>query len=233
MVTGESRLVQLDALADQYESATPEEILKRALAEVPNITLACSFGAEDMVLLDMLMKIDKRASIFYLDTDVLFKETYELIERTEAHYGGIPNLTQVKPKLTLSEQAAEHGDELWKSQPDKCCNIRKVQPLQNILSTVDGWITGIRRDQAPTRANAKVFEWDAKFELVKANPLVRWTLDDVWDYIHANDVPYNPLHDQGYPSIGCIHCTRAVAPGEDPRAGRWAGFSKTECGLHK
>ncbi len=233
MITSESRLDQLDALAEQYEMASPQEILTRALAEVSNITLACSFGAEDMVLLDMLMKIDRNASIFYLDTDVLFKETYELIERTKAYYGGVPNLKQVRPKMTLAEQAAEYGDELWRREPDQCCNIRKVRPLQDVLSTVDGWITGIRRDQAPTRANAKVFEWDAKFNLVKVNPLVRWTMDDVWDYIHEHDVPYNPLHDQGYPSIGCLHCTRAVAPGEDPRAGRWAGFSKTECGLHK
>jgi phosphoadenosine phosphosulfate reductase len=113
-----------------------------------------------------------------------------------------------------------------------CCSIRKVEPLQRALGSVDAWVTGIRRDQAPTRANSKKVEWDDKFGLVKANPLADWTLEDVWAYIHEHDVPYNPLHDQNYPSIGCTHCTRQVMPGEDPRAGRWAGQEKVECGLH-
>jgi phosphoadenosine phosphosulfate reductase len=232
LTISENRIEQLDALAYEYETAQPLEIIQRALQEVPNITLACSFGAEDMVLLDLLMQVDEHASVFYLDTDVLFDETYQLIERAKARYG-LSNLNRVRPELTLDEQAQVHGDALWARQPDQCCNIRKVVPLQKTLSAVDGWITGIRRDQAPTRANAKVFEWDEKFELVKVNPLVRFTQVDVWDYIQEHDVPYNPLHDQGYPSIGCLHCTRAVAPGEDPRSGRWADFAKTECGLHK
>lgn len=228
----ENRIEQLDALALEYETAQPQEVLKRALQEVPNITLACSFGAEDMVLLEMLMQIDPQASVFYLDTDVLFDETYQLIDRVKARYG-LQNLHRVSPELTLSEQSGLFGEALWSRLPDKCCAIRKVAPLEQTLAQVDGWITGIRRDQAPTRAHAKVFEWDSKFELVKVNPLVRWTHDDVWAYIRNHDVPYNPLHDQGYPSIGCLHCTRPVAAGADPRSGRWAGFGKTECGLHK
>jgi phosphoadenosine phosphosulfate reductase len=115
---------------------------------------------------------------------------------------------------------------------EQCCAIRKVEPLKRALGSVDAWVTGIRRDQAPTRANSKKVEWDDKFGLVKANPLADWTLEDVWAYIHEHDVPYNPLHDQNYPSIGCTHCTRQVMPGEDPRAGRWAGQEKVECGLH-
>jgi phosphoadenosine phosphosulfate reductase len=222
----------IERLADELETATAEEIVRTAVERIERLTFACSFGAEDMVLLDILMKIDPEASVFYLDTDVLFPETYDLIDRAVERYG-IPNLTRVRPKLTLAEQAEQHGDELWRRDPDLCCSLRKVQPLTEWLSGQEGWITGIRREQAPTRRNAKVFEWDQKFGLVKVNPLVRWTNDEVWEYIRQHDVPYNPLHDQGYPSIGCLHCTRPVAPGEDPRSGRWAGFAKTECGLHK
>lgn len=221
----------IEELATSYEEARPEDILREALRRVPNITFACSFGAEDMVILDMLMSIDPEADVFYLDTNVLFPETYELIERATAKYG-IPNLHRVLPKLTLEEQAAEYGDALWSRDPNLCCKIRKVEPLADFLTGYDGWITGIRREQAPTRRNAKVFEWDAKFNIVKVNPLVRWTEKDVWNYIVDRGVPYNPLHDRNYPSIGCLHCTRPVKPGEDPRSGRWAGFDKTECGLH-
>lgn len=223
---------ELDTLAQQYDMASPEEILATAVQQIENLALACSFGAEDMVLLDMLMKISPNTKVFYLDTDVLFPETYQLIERAVEKYG-IPNLIQIRPLLSLNEQSAEYGDGLWARQPDVCCDLRKVQPLQGFLSTLDGWITGIRRDQARTRANAKAFEEDGKFSLVKVNPLIRWTEVQVWEYLQKHEVPYNPLHDAGYPSIGCIHCTRPVQPGEDPRSGRWSGFQKTECGLHK
>lgn len=224
--------LEIAELAKTLEHRSPEEILRVAVEKIPNLTLACSFGAEDMVLLDMLMKIDSNANVFYLDTDVLFKETYELRDKAVKKYG-IPNLRQVRSLLTLEEQVEKHGDALWTRDPNACCNIRKVEPLTRVLSEYDGWITGIRRDQAPTRANSQVFEQDAKFGLVKVNPLVTWTNEQVWDYIKEHDVPYNVLHDQGYPSIGCVHCTRPVKPGEDPRAGRWSGFEKTECGLHK
>ncbi|MBI5286258.1 MAG: phosphoadenylyl-sulfate reductase, partial [Deltaproteobacteria bacterium] len=134
---------------------------------------------------------------------------------------------------TLEGQARVHGDKLWATNPDLCCKIRKIEPLVEALKGLRCWITGIRREQAPTRANTQVVEWDNKFNLVKVSPLVRWTNKDVWDYIHRNDVPYNILHDKNYPSIGCEPCTKPVKPGEDPRAGRWAGQEKTECGLHK
>jgi phosphoadenosine phosphosulfate reductase len=215
----------------EFENASPETILAWAVEKFPKIALACSFGAEDVVLVDMLQKISPKTDIFYLDTNVHFKETYETRDRLEKRYG--VKFIQVLPKLTLEEQAAQFGDELWKRDPNKCCNIRKVDPLTDILKNYDAWITGIRRDQAPTRANAKKVEYDVKFGLIKFNPLASWTSEDVWNYIRANDVIYNPLHDQNYPSIGCEHCTRPVAPGEDPRAGRWSGFEKTECGLHK
>lgn len=217
--------------AEQFENQTPEALIAWAVDKFPNITLACSFGAEDVVLVDMLQKVSPKTDIFYLDTNVHFQETYETRDRLQRHYGA--EFVQVLPKLTLSEQAAQFGDELWKSNPTQCCNIRKVDPLTDILKNYDAWITGIRRDQAPTRANAKKVEYDTKFGLVKFNPLASWTSEDVWNYIRSNNIIYNPLHDRNYPSIGCEHCTRQVAAGEDPRAGRWSGFEKTECGLHK
>ncbi|WP_166245928.1 phosphoadenylyl-sulfate reductase [Paenibacillus turpanensis] len=217
--------------AERFESATPQELLAFAVEKFQKLTFACSFGAEDVVLVDMLQKINPGVDIFYLDTDFHFKETYETRDALVKHYG--LTFVQVKPELTPEQQAAEHGEELWKNDPNLCCNIRKVQPLTNILGKYDAWITGIRRDQAPTRANAKKVEYDTKFGLIKFNPLASWTSEDVWNYIRENNVIYNPLHDNYYPSIGCEYCTRQVMPGEDPRAGRWSGSEKTECGLHK
>jgi phosphoadenosine phosphosulfate reductase len=217
--------------AEQFEHAKPEELLEWAVDKFPKLTLACSFGAEDVVLVDMVQRISPKTDIFYLDTDLHFKETYETRDRLEEKYG--LSFVQVKSHLTLEEQAKAYGDELWKSNPNECCNLRKVLPLTKILSRYEAWITGIRREQAPTRANAKKVEYDVKFGLIKFNPLASWTSDDVWKYIRDNQVIYNPLHDQHYPSIGCEKCTKQVMPGEDPRSGRWAGSEKTECGLHK
>ncbi|MNN31821.1 Phosphoadenosine phosphosulfate reductase [compost metagenome] len=179
----------------------------------------------------MIQKISPSTDIFYLDTDFHFKETYETRDVIADKYS--LEFVRVAPLITPEEQAAQHGEELWKADPNACCNIRKVEPLTRILSQYEAWITGIRRDQAPTRANAKKIEYDNKFGLVKFNPIAGWTSDDVWNYIRENNVFYNPLHDQHYPSIGCEYCTRPVMPGEDPRAGRWSGNDKTECGLHK
>lgn len=213
------------------ERENAESVLKWAIERFPNITFACSFGAEDVVLVDMLQKISPKTDIFYLDTDLHFKETYETRDRIEAFYN--LKFVRVSPKLTLEQQAEQLGEELWKKDPGACCNIRKVEPLAGILGQYEAWITGIRRDQAPTRANAKKIEYDVKFGLVKFNPIAEWTSEDVWNYIREHQLIYNPLHDQYYPSIGCEKCTRQVLPGEDPRAGRWSGFEKTECGLHK
>src|SRR5690554_2483888 len=217
--------------ATQLENESPEAIIAYAAQRFQSLTLACSFGAEDVVLVDMLHKISPKTDIFYLDTDFYFQETYETRDRLAERYG--IQFVQVKPKLTPEEQAEAHGDELWKREPNACCNIRKVDPLINILGQYDAWITGVRRDQAPTRANTKKVEYDYKFGLMMFNPIASWTTEDVWDYIRANNIIYNPLHDQNYPSIGCHYCTRQVMPGEDPRAGRWADSEKTECGLHK
>ncbi len=219
-------------LAAQFEARRAEELLELAYSQFgEDIALACSFGAEDVVLADMAAAIRPGARLFYLDTDFLFAETYALRDRIAARYP--LKLEVARAALTPAEQAARFGEALWASDPDRCCDLRKVQPLRQQLATLAAWITGIRRDQAPTRAQARKIEWDDRFGLVKFNPLADWTWERVWHYIRARNVPYNPLHDRNYPSIGCTHCTRPVRPGEDPRAGRWSGFQKTECGLHK
>jgi phosphoadenosine phosphosulfate reductase len=223
---------EINLWAYRLESKSPQEVLQWAVQRFgPDITLASSFGAEDVVLIDMLQKLAPQTPIFYLDTNKHFPETYETRDRLQERYG--VSFIQVLPKLTLAEQAELHGENLWEKNPNLCCQIRKVEPLAGILSHFDAWITGIRREQAPTRAQAKKLEWDEKFHLVKCNPLAAWTHEQVWSYIRENELPYNPLHDQHFPSIGCSVCTRPVKPGEDPRAGRWSGFDKTECGLHK
>ncbi|EOS59071.1 MULTISPECIES: phosphoadenylyl-sulfate reductase [Paenibacillus] len=219
------------AKAEEFESLSPQEILAWAVETFPNITFACSFGAEDVVLVDMLQQISPSTDIFYLDTDFHFKETYETRDAIAAKYG--LEFVRISPLLTPEEQTQKYGEELWKADPNACCNLRKVEPLTRVLGRYDAWITGIRRDQAPTRANAKKIEYDTKFGLVKFNPIANWTSDDVWNYIREHQLIYNPLHDRNYPSIGCEHCTRPVMPGEDPRAGRWSGTEKTECGLHQ
>lgn len=222
-------LIQEKAI--ELELATPQEIIAWAVETFPNITFACSFGAEDVVLVDILQKVSPATDIFYLDTDFHFKETYETRDKLMNRYD--LQFVRVSPLISPADQERQHGAELWKEDPNTCCNIRKVEPLTRVLSKYEAWITGIRRDQAPTRANAKKIEYDVKFGLVKFNPIADWTSEDVWNYIRSNGLVYNPLHDQNYPSIGCEHCTRPVMPGEDPRAGRWAESEKTECGLHK
>lgn len=216
--------------SQQLEHSTPEKVLQWAINQFRKITFACSFGAEDVVLVDMIHRIKPTIDIFYLDTNFHFKETYETRDRLTKRYG--IHFIQVLPELTPDQQATKYGDKLWRQNPDLCCNIRKVQPLAKTLSRYDAWITGIRREQSPTRANAKKVEYDIHFALIKINPLADWSSKDVWDYIRKYKVIYNPLHDQNYPSIGCTYCTRPIKPGEDPRAGRWSGSTKTECGIH-
>lgn len=223
---------ELKKVNEEMEGKTPEEAVKWAVDNFgADLSLACSFGAEDVALVDMLVRIKPDARVFYLDTNYLFKETIEVKDRLAEKY----NITfeRFTSKVSVADMEAEHSADLWKSDANMCCQIRKITPLKEALSGLKAWITGIRRDQSPTRANAPIVTWDAMFELVKINPLVKWTSDDVWNYIRANDVPYCSLHDDNYPSIGCEPCTRKVMPGEDPRDGRWSGKEKTECGLHK
>ncbi|MGD9725993.1 MAG: phosphoadenylyl-sulfate reductase [Nitrospiraceae bacterium] len=225
----------LKTLSDAFETKQPWEVVEFALQRyAPRIVLACSFGAEDVALFDMIHRIDPAAPVFYLDTDFLFPETVEVKDRLVARYGLKPEqLIQVKSRLTPEQQASEYGPALWSRDPDRCCALRKIEPLTRVLGNYAAWITGIRRDQAPTRANAGIIEWDRKFQLIKVNPLARWNSDEVWSYIRIHEIPYNTLHDRNYPSIGCTHCTAPVLPGEDPRSGRWKNSGKTECGLHK
>jgi phosphoadenosine phosphosulfate reductase len=194
------------------------ELLAWALeAFHPKLALACSFQKEEAVLLDLLFEIEPDARVFALDTGVLFEETYEVWRAVEERYGTV-----------IEAWRGEWVEGLWASDPAHCCHLRKVEPLGRALAPLDAWITGLRREQSPTRAKARKLEWDEGHGLWKLNPLADWTEKDVWRYIAANDVPYNPLHDHGYASIGCTHCTVAGAG----REGRWAGTDRIECGLH-
>ncbi|MGZ8716635.1 MAG: phosphoadenylyl-sulfate reductase [Gaiellaceae bacterium] len=208
------------------EAMTPEQILAFLLETFPRrVSLACSFQKEESVLLDMLFALEPKARVFALDTHVLFPETYAVWREVEKRYG---TTIEVYEGPSLGRQAATHGDELWKTKPDLCCSIRKVAPLNAALAELDAWITGLRRDQSPTRADAPKLGWDETHELWKANPLADWTDEMCWAAIEQRDLPVNKLHRQGYASIGCTHCTQ---PGAG-REGRWSGAAKVECGLH-
>ena len=213
------------------ESWNPEQVLSWAFATFgENIALATGMGVEGMALLDIAFRINSDVKVFTGDTEFLFPETYDLIDRVEQRYG--IKIEKLYSELTPEEQEKEFGPRLWARDPDQCCALRKVEPLRRKLSALDAWITAIRRTQTAERAGVRKVDWDQKFDLVKISPLADWTREKVWSYVLKNDVAYNELHDRNYPSIGCTHCTRAVKPGEDPRAGRWSGLGKTECGLH-
>lgn len=215
----------------EFEGSSPEDVLAWLIGNYERVALACSFGGPSgMVVLDMVMRIDPSIPVYYLDTALLFPETYALVEETKTRYGITP--IRVKPRLSVAEQAAVYGPELWRRNPNICCAMRKVEPQLAFLRAFDAWISGIRRDQSATRARVPIVEWDLKFGLIKVNPLATWDEWMVWTYVRAHNLPYNKLHDSDFPSIGCRPCTRPVASGESLRAGRWPGFSKTECGLH-
>jgi phosphoadenosine phosphosulfate reductase len=223
--------VDFDRVKILAESWKPEQVLSWAFATYgDDLAIATGMGVEGMALLDIALRINPDAKVFTGDTEFLFPETYDLIDRVERRYG--IKIEKLYSELTPEEQEKEFGPKLWAHDPDQCCAIRKVEPLRRKLATLDAWVTAIRRTQTAERAAIRKVDWDAKFSLVKISPLADWTREMVWSYVLKNDVPYNPLHDRNYPSIGCTHCTRAVNPGEDARAGRWSGFGKTECGLH-
>jgi phosphoadenosine phosphosulfate reductase len=223
---------ELKAVSGRFETAHPEAVLRWALEEFgSDIALATGFGAEGCVLVHMLAGIDRKARIFYLDTDLLFPQTYELRDQLENRYG--VRFERRSTRLSLAQQAEEHGERLWERQPDLCCYLRKVLPLREALTGLRAWTTAIRRDQSPARAGAGIVERDRRFGVIKVNPLATWSTRDVWNFITKYDVPYNPLHNEGYPSVGCAPCTTPVGIGEDARAGRWRGTVKTECGLHR
>jgi phosphoadenosine phosphosulfate reductase len=222
---------QIAAANARLASASPQEILTWAVdAFFPRLTMATAFGAEGCCILHMLAEIEPGVHVFNLDTGYQFPETLALRERIKERYG--IDVELVQPDLTVAEYEAAHGGPLYSIRPDQCCHDRKVVPLRRAVAGYEAWISAIRRDQTPDRAAAKVVQWDKKFQLVKVNPLLNWTRKDVWNFINQHNVPYNPLHDEGYLSIGCWPCTRPVADGQDERAGRWAGTAKKECGLH-
>ena len=225
------------ALALQAEQMAAQDVVRLAHDRFGRrVALSSSFGAEDMVLIDMLMRVDPQARIVTLDTGRLPQETYNVMDATRERYGTAIEVFFPQADA-VQAMVAEHGVNLFYHSVDfrkLCCGIRKTEPLKRALAGLDAWITGLRREQSVTRTAVHKIEWDESNQLVKVNPLADWTQDDVWTYIREHNVPYNALHDRGYPSIGCAPCTRAIQPGEDQRAGRWwwEHPETKECGLH-
>jgi len=208
------------------EGLSAEEVLEHAVERFhPSLYVACSFQKESSVIVHMLHSIEPEARFFTLDTGFFFPETYATWEALEQRFGIEIDVFQGP---TPARQAALYGDELWKRDPAACCGLRKVSPLEEALDGVDAWVSGLRRDQSPGRSHAPKIGWDGRRGVHKVNPLADWTERDVWSYISRHDLPYNKLHDRGYGSIGCTHCTK---PGNG-REGRWAGSDRTECGIH-
>ncbi|HEX5085249.1 MAG TPA: phosphoadenylyl-sulfate reductase [Blastocatellia bacterium] len=222
---------EIKQLSRRFETAGIEEILEWAVERFsPRLAMTSNFGAEGVVLIDHLARVAPRTPIIYLETGFQFAETDRLKERLRARYE--LNIVERRAELSVEEQNRVHGERLYERDPDLCCRIRKVETLAEALKGYDAWIAALRRDQSPTRANIGVVEWNERRGLVKINPLATWTRQDVWDYIVAYELPYNPLYDDGYASIGCAPCTRRVAAGAHERSGRWDGEKKLECGIH-
>ena len=224
-------LGELETESLKLEQATPQEILRWAVDRfAPHFTMATAFGPEGMTIIHMLSEIAPETPIFNLETGYQFQETLDLREKVKKRYG--IEVEFKYPETTVEEYESANGGPLYKSNPNQCCFDRKLRVLHEAAKGWHAWASAIRRDQSPDRAKAPIVGWDRKFQLVKISPLANWTKKEVWSLITDNDIPYNPLHDKGYPSVGCEPCTRAVSVGEDERAGRWVGFQKTECGLH-
>ena len=222
----------LQDFSQKFETAAPQDVLRWAAeAFGDRLAVVTSFQPTGIVTLHMLSEIAPRTPVLTLETGLLFPETYSLIDTLEARL--TLNLIRVRPVQSVSEQAAAHGDSLWAHDPDQCCNLRKVVPLDQALVGYSAWVTGLRRDQSDGRQATPIVSWDKRNQRVKLCPFATWTEDMIWTYIEAHELPYNTLHDQNYLSIGCVPCTQAVSPDEtDKRAGRWAGRGKTECGIH-
>jgi phosphoadenosine phosphosulfate reductase len=224
-------LERLREASAKLETASPEEIVRWAVENYfPKLTMATAFGPEGCAILYYLSIVEPRTHVFNLDTGYQFKETLALRDEIARRYGIDVELKRAE--TTIEQYEAQNGGPLYKTNPDQCCFDRKVTVLRRAAVGFDAWMSGIRRDQSSDRARAPIVGWDKKFGLVKISPLANWTKKDVWKLILDKNIPYNPLHDQGYTSIGCWPCTRSVLFGEDERAGRWSGTAKTECGLH-
>lgn len=227
----EEFLAELARDSESLEKATPQEILSWAVDRfAPKFTMATAFGPEGMTIIHMLSQVAPETPIFNLDTGYQFAETMQLRETVKERYG--IEVEYKYPEHTVKEYEEIHGGPLYKTNPNQCCFDRKIKVLHESAKGFHAWASAIRRDQSADRAKAPIIGWDRKFQLVKVSPLANWSKNDVWSLILDEKIPYNPLHDQGFPSVGCEPCTRAVLPGEDERAGRWSGFQKTECGLH-
>lgn len=229
---------QIEGLNLKYSQATAEELLSGFLSEFKGkIALSSSLGIEDQVLTHMVCNIDKTTKIFTLDTGRLFPETYDLIHRTNHKYG-IKMSVYFPEAGQVEEMVNTKGINLFFESVENrklCCNLRKIQPLKRAFAGLEVWICGLRREQSVTRHDMQRIEWDEANGIIKLNPLIDWTEEETKEFIKTHGIPYNPLHDKGYPSIGCQPCTRAIFPGEDIRAGRWwwENPDTKECGLHK
>ena len=223
---------KIQELNHKFEKANPLELLQWLWQNYgKGVVLGTGFGPSGIILIHHLKKAGLTIPIFYLDTGLFFDETYQLKEKIERELD--VQFTRVSTDLSLEDQAVQYGSELWRNNPNKCCFLRKILPLQQYLADKEVWITGVRRSQSQARKQTKMFEWDPMNKVMKVNPLVSWTSEDVWSFIKIFKLPYNKLHESGYRSIGCSPCTQPVLPHEDERAGRWAGMNKTECGIHK
>lgn len=224
-------LDELASVSARFESAGPDEIIQWAVERFGDrLTMGTAFGPEGMTILARLGQIAPETHVFNLDTGYQFQETLDLRDEVARRYR--IEVEMMRPELSVEEYEAQHGGPVYKTNPDLCCKNRKLDVLQRSIIGKHAWISAIRRDQSPDRARSPIVGWDRKFGLVKVNPLANQTKADIWKYITDHGVPYNPLHDKGYPSIGCWPCTRAVLFGGDEREGRWTGTEKTECGLH-
>jgi phosphoadenosine phosphosulfate reductase len=213
------------------EAMSAEDLLRWAHEEYGDkLCLTCSWQKQSSVLVHMVSELGLDVPIVELDTHLFFRETYETRDRLVERYG--LKLLPPPPVITVAEQHKQEGPNLWERDPDRCCHIRKVEPLLDALKPYDAWISGIRRDQSPSRATTPKLQWSERYGVWKVHPLADWDERKVWLYIHVNEIPFNPLHDAGYRSIGCMPCTRPTAPDEEERAGRWAGSDKLECGIH-
>lgn len=222
----------LDKINSSFNDKHPNQVIQELLNYFPadRLVMGTGFGAPGVALIDILLTVTRNISIFYLDTDLLFPETYDLRDQLESNYE--IKFNRITADVSLQKQADLYGEKLWEKKPDQCCSIRKVQPLKNALENYDVWITGIRRSQTIYRTSSQLIEFEPRFNVIKINPLVNWSHEQVWYYIKTHKIPYNNLHKKGFVSLGCTHCTTPVLNGEDDRAGRWRGFKKSECGLH-
>jgi phosphoadenosine phosphosulfate reductase len=218
------------SLQPDLETMPAEDVIRWAAGEFgARLCLTCSWQKQSSVLVHMVSDLGIDMDVVELDTHLFFRESYETRDRLVERYG----LNLIRPEIpTIASQHRDEGPNLWERDPDRCCHIRKVEPLLKALEPYEAWISGIRRDQSPSRSGTPKLEWSESYAVWKLHPLADWDERRVWAYIERNEIPYNPLHDVGYRSIGCIPCTRPVAPNEEERAGRWAGSDKLECGIH-